>query len=230
MSKLAIIPARGGSKRIPRKNINNFLGKPIIAYSIEAAQKTMLFDEIMVSTEDEEIAGIAERYGAKVPFRRTKKSSDDYATLTDVLTEVLKEYDRRGKHFKDICCILPTAPLTTPSRIQEAHKEYISNKFESLCPVVQFGYPIYRALHFNTDNKLELIWNKYEKVRSQDLSPAYHDSGSFYWVTKEALLKQKTLFCKNGGAIILSEMETQDIDTIEDWKLAELKYRLNNGK
>ena len=228
MSNLAIIPARGGSKRIPRKNIKEFLGKPIIAYSIEAAIQSNLFDEIMVSTDDREIAGIAQQYGAKVPFLRSGENANDFATLADVLIEVVDQYKNIGKTFKNICCVLPTAPLTSHSRIKEAFTKLIDENLESVLPVAEFSYPILRALEFDA-NKLKMIWPEHLKTRSQDLKPAYHDSGSFYWIKSNALLEQNTLFCKNGSAIVLPETEIQDIDNETDWKLAELKYKLLNG-
>lgn len=229
MSNLAIIPARGGSKRIPRKNIKEFLGKPIIAYSIEAALKSNLFDEIMVSTDDPEIAEIAKNYGAKVPFLRSSENSDDFATLANVLIEVINQHKEIGKSFENSCCILPTAPLTSASRIKEAFTKLVNEELESVVPVVEFSYPILRALEFDDTNKLKMIWPKYLKNRSQDLKPAYHDSGSFYWVKSNALLEQNTLFCRNGSAIVLPETGAQDIDNDTDWKLAELKYKLLNG-
>jgi N-acylneuraminate cytidylyltransferase len=226
MGNLCIIPARGGSKRIPRKNIKPFLGKPIIAYSIEAALKSQLFDEVMVSTDDVEIAEIATAYGAFVPFLRSADNANDYATLADVLIEVLDEYQQHNKRFDSVCCILPTAPLTNAKRINEVWHYLQDGYFDSVCPVVAFSYPILRALEMDENNHLRMIWPEYLKSRSQDLKQAYHDSGSFYWVKTEALLNEKTLFCKKGSAIILPENEVQDIDTETDWRLAELKYKL----
>lgn len=228
MKTLAIIPARGGSKRIPRKNIKEFLGKPIIAYSIEVALTSGLFDEVMVSTDDEEIAAIAKQYGAKVPFMRSHENADDFATLADVLIEVLRQYQVTRKSFENICCILPTAPLTTASQIRNAFKKLTDENLDSVLPVVEFSYPILRALELDTNNKLKMIWPKYLNSRSQDLKPAYHDSGSFYWVKSNSLIEQETLFCNNGSAIVLPETEIQDIDNETDWKLAELKYKLLN--
>ncbi len=227
-NNLCIIPARGGSKRIPRKNIKEFLGKPIIAYSIEAAIKSKLFDEIMVSTDDEEIAGIAKQYGAKVPFMRSRENANDFATLADVLIEVVDQYKSIGKTFKNVCCVLPTAPLTSHNQIKGAFTKLIDENLESILPIVEFSYPILRALEFDENKRLKMIWPEHLKTRSQDLKPAYHDSGSFYWVKTDALLDQKTLFCKNGSAIVLPETEVQDIDNETDWKLAELKYKLLN--
>lgn len=225
---LCIIPARGGSKRIPRKNIKDFLGKPIIAYSIEAAINSNLFDDIMVSTDDSEISEVAIKYGAKVPFLRSKENANDYATLADVLIEVIKQYESCGTVFKNICCILPTAPLTSSVRIKEAFTKLYDENFESVLPVVEFSYPILRALELDENRRLKMIWPEHLKTRSQDLNSTYHDSGSFYWVKTIDLVEQKTLFCKNGSAIVLPETEVQDIDNETDWKLAELKYKLLN--
>lgn len=228
-SNLCIIPARGGSKRIPRKNIKLFLGKPIIAYSIEAATQSNLFDEIMISTDDEEIANVALKYGTKVPFMRSRENANDFATLADVLIEVINQYKEIGKSFQNSCCILPTAPLIKANRINEAFSKFTESDFDSICPVVEFSYPILRALEFDDNYKLKMIWPEHMRTRSQDLKPAFHDSGSFYWVKNDALLEQKTLFCKNGSAIVLPETEVQDIDNETDWKLAELKFKLING-
>lgn len=229
MSTIAIIPARGGSKRIPRKNIKYFLGKPIIAYSIEAALLSELFDEVMVSTDDDKIAAIARQYGAKVPFLRSPEKADDHATLSDVLMEVIETYQDKDVFFNNVCCILPTAPLTSSEKIKEAFKKFANGHYDSLCPVVAFSYPILRALEFSGDNKLQMIWPEYLTTRSQDLKPAYHDSGTFYWIKTDALKDEKTLFCKNGSAIEIPENEVQDIDTETDWKLAEIKFQLING-
>lgn len=229
MSNLCIIPARGGSKRIPRKNIKNFLGKPIIAYSIEAAIHSNLFDEIMVSTDDQEIVEISKKYEAKVPFLRSSENANDFATLAYVLIEVVYQYKSEGKSFENVCCILPTAPLVSANRIKEAFTKLVNENLESLLPVVEFSYPVLRALEFDENERVKMIWPEYMKTRSQDLKPAFHDSGSFYWIKSNALLEQNTLFCTNSSAIVLPEIEVQDIDNKTDWKLAELKYKLLYG-
>lgn len=226
MSNLAIIPARGGSKRIPRKNIKDFFGKPIIAYSINAAIESGLFDEVMVSTDDEEIAVVAKKYGAKIPFIRSLENANDFATLADVLLEVVKAYSELEIYFSNICCILPTAPLITTKRLKQAFSVFSTKEFDSVCPVVEFSYPIFRAFEFSEKDKLKMIWPEHLKTRSQDLKPAYHDAGSFYWIRTKALLKEETLLCSNGTMIVLPETEAQDIDTEIDWKLAEMKYKL----
>jgi pseudaminic acid cytidylyltransferase len=224
MKNLAVIPARGGSKRIPGKNLRAFLGKPILAYSILTAQQSGLFDDIMVSTDSDEIAGVARWHGAAVPFRRSAEKANDHATLAEVLMEVVQEYEKRGRTFENVCCLLPTAPLITPHRIQEAYALLVGNHFTSVCPVVGFSSPIWRGLKIDENGHLRMIWPEHLKSRSQDLPRAYHDSGSFYWVKADALRAERTLFCAQGAALILSEMEAQDIDTEADWHLAELKY------
>lgn len=226
MSKLCIIPARGGSKRIPRKNIKDFLGKPIIAYSIEAALNSGLFDEVMVSTDDKEIAEIAKQYGAKVPFMRSDTNANDFATTYDVIREVLLRYDENDISFKQACCIYPCAPFVTAERLQEALGKL--EKFNTVFPVVKYGFPIQRALMKGEDDSLDFFQPEFELSRSQDLVPSYHDAGQFYWFDIDELIRNKTIMSKNTGAIVLSEMEVQDIDTETDWKLAELKYKLRH--
>ncbi|NSW45089.1 MAG: pseudaminic acid cytidylyltransferase [Bacteroidales bacterium] len=229
MNNIAIIPARGGSKRIPRKNIKPFLGKPIIAYSIEAAQQTGLFTEIMVSTDDTEIAQIAKQYGAQVPFFRSPQTANDYANIGDVVEEVLITYKNKGITFDNVCCILATAPFINAKRIKEAYDLMLHQSFEAVFPIVRFSYPIQRALKLS-NGKVSMFQPENFTKRSQDLEPAYHDSGQFYWMRVSEFMKQKRFFAQNAGAIILPESEVQDIDTEEDWKIAEMKYRiLKNG-
>ena len=225
MKNLAIIPARGGSKRIPHKNIKEFLGKPIIAYSIEAALKSGLFDEVMVSTDDEQIAAIAKQYGASVPFMRSAETANDFATTRDVLNEVVSEYHKRRQEFDAICCIYATAPLIAAEDIAEAYKTLSQADFACVYPVVQFSYPIWRCLDVAEDGSMKRHWPEYENSRSQDLPKEYHDSGTFYW---HRIADGKIA---NGqfGAIIVSEERVQDIDTETDWKLAEMKYKLLNN-
>lgn len=225
MKNLAIIPARGGSKRIPRKNIKNFLGKPIIAYSIETALNSGLFDEVMVSTDDNEIAEIAKKYGAKVPFFRSEKTANDFAHIAEVIEEVLDTYKLTNNEFENLCCIFSTAPFIKKGRLKEGFELMINNNFDSVFPVLKFSYPIQRALKIENE-KVSMILPENFNKRSQDLMPAYHDSGQFYWMKTSEFYKQKRLFAENTGAIILSEMEVQDIDTNEDWEVAEMKYKL----
>lgn len=227
MKNLAIIPARGSSKRIPKKNIRPFLGKPIIAYSIETAIQTNLFQEVMVSTDSHEIAEIAKKYGAVVPFLRSQETSADTAHIAEVVEEVLNEYSKRGYFFDNICCIFATAPLMKSERILEAYRLMISENYDSVFPVVRFSYPIQRALRIK-NKKAEMFNPEYIYTRSQDLEPAYHDAGQFYWMKTDKFLKQKRFFSDNAGVVILSELEAQDIDNEEDWKLAEMKYKIVN--
>lgn len=225
MKNLAIIPARGGSKRIPRKNIKEFLGKPIIAYSIEAAVKSKLFDEVMVSTDDQEIAEIAIQYGAKAPFLRSKETSNDHATTLSVINEVITTYRiKQKKEFKYACCIYPTAPLIQISQLKNGLDLLINKKYDSVFPVVAFSYPIWRGLERMDNEKTNLIWPEYIHARSQDLKKAYHDAGQWYWINLPQIID--SLFTDNTGTIVLDETKVQDIDNITDWKLAELKYEL----
>ncbi|MFY0593237.1 pseudaminic acid cytidylyltransferase [Roseivirga sp.] len=226
MSKLCIIPARGGSKRIPRKNIRDFAGKPIIAYSIETALASGLFDEVMVSTDDQEIADIAQAYGAKVPFLRSSENADDYATTFDVIQEVLATYQIMGQQFDYGCCIYPTAPLLNTDRLKEGYELLVERKFITVFPVVEFGYPIMRSLNLSVNDSVAMNWPEYRSSRSQDLQKAFHDAGQFYWFNSVGLLNEGELFNKNSGAIQLSQIEVQDIDNFVDWKLAELKKKL----
>lgn len=222
MKNLAIIPARGGSKRIPRKNVKPFLGKPMLAYSIEAALATGLFDEVMVSTDDEEIAEVARQYGAKVPFMRSAVTASDYATTADVLKEVLDNYRELGYEFDNFCCIYATAPMVQPKDITSAFNRLVSSKFSVVYPVVQFSYPIWRCLDLEEDGTMKRHWPEFENSRSQDLPKEYHDTGTFYWYkTKEWLAGNLTI-----GGIEVDETTIQDIDTETDWKLAEMKYKL----
>ena len=225
MNNIAIIPARGGSKRIPRKNIKNFLGKPIVAYSIEAALKSGLFDEVMVSTDDEEIAEIALKYGAKVPFLRNKKTANDFALLADVSLEVLNDYKNLGISFDNFCCILPTAPFITSKDIINFYNNLVNSTYDSVFPVVRYSFPIQRAMQFE-GAKIKMIWPENLTKRSQDLTPSFHDAGLFYWINTAAFLQQKKFWMNNTSAIEISETKAQDIDSLEDWNITELKYKL----
>lgn len=222
---VAIIPARGGSKRIPRKNIRDFWGKPIIAYVIETALKSTLFDEVMVSTEDEEIAHIAVQYGANVPFLRSAKNANDYAGTTDVLLEVLATYERKGQIFAHGCCLYPTAPLLTPELLHRGWGLLSEQKYDTVFPVLRHSAPIQRALKIES-GKARMIWPENYQARSQDLPATYYDAGQFYWFATEPLLQKKQLWTDNSGSIVISDMQAQDIDNLNDWQMAELKYQL----
>ena len=226
MKNLCIIPARGGSKRIPRKNIKDFLGKPILAYSIEAALESGLFDEVMVSTDDEEIAGVAREYGANVPFLRSAETANDFATTADVLREVIARYEEAGKVFDNMCCIYATAPMINKEDIKSAFERLVHSEFTEVYPVVQFSYPIWRCLDMSDDGAIVHHWPKYTNSRSQDLPKEYHDTGTFYWYKIKEWKKGNL---KVGG-IEVDETTIQDIDTQTDWELAELKYKFIHEK
>jgi N-acylneuraminate cytidylyltransferase len=226
VNALAIITARGGSRRIPRKNIRDFFGKPIIGYPVAVAIASGCFEEVMVSTDDTEIAGVARSLGATVPFMRSAKTSDDFATTADVVKEVLEEYSRRGREFEAACCIYPTTPLMAAERLQEGMRILAADRaIESVVPVLRFGYPIQRALKIE-NSRLAMISPEYMNSRSQDLQPAYHDAGQWYWLRIDAFLRTGKLFGAVCAAVVLDEAEAQDIDNEEDWRLAEMKYRL----
>lgn len=224
MKNLCIIPARGGSKRIPRKNVKAFLGKPMLAYSIETALATGLFEEVMVSTDDEEIAEVAKQYGAKVPFMRSAETSSDYATTADVLKEVIAKYKELGREFDNFCCFYATAPLVQSKDVITAFERLQESDFTVVYPVVQFSYPIWRCLDLAEDGAMTRHWPEYDKSRSQDLPKEYHDTGTFYWYKTNEWLEG----IKKMGGIEVDETTIQDIDTETDWKLAEMKYTLLN--
>lgn len=221
---LCIITARGGSKRIPRKNIKDFLGKPIIAYSIEAAVDSNIFTEVMVSTDDAEIAEIAITFGANIPFLRSTEASNDYATTATVIEEVLLQFKSLGNEFDYACCIYPTAPFVTAEKLIKAYEMLCNNNYaDSLIPVVRFSFPILRSLKMQ-DGYIRLNWPEYLNARSQDLPPAYHDAGQFYFFSVKDFLKTKKLFTDSTIPFEMLESEVQDIDNEEDWKIAEIKY------
>ncbi len=228
MSSIAIITARGGSKRIPRKNIREFCGKPILAYSIQATRECGLFDRVMVSTDDEEIAEMARRYGAEVPFRRSEEAAGDFATTTSVLLEVLGEYEKRGECFDTLCCVYPTAPFVTAERLRQAVSLLEESGADSVLPVVRYSFPPQRCVVMQ-EGRLQFKWPEYAQTRSQDLEPFYHDAGQFYCLRVKSFLEQRALVMDNTVPLILPEMEIQDIDTEEDWELAQVKYRMRHG-
>lgn len=227
MGKIAIITARGGSKRIPRKNIKEFCGKPILAYSIEAALQSGVFDKVMVSTDDQEIAQIAEQYGAQVPFFRSEKTANDYATTNDVLLEVLEELEKLGEVYELACCIYPTAPFVTADKLREAVRLLTESDADTLIPVVTFSYPPQRAMIVK-EERLVFEQPQYLNSRSQDLEPHYHDVGQFYVFRTDPFQVNRMMMVGNILPLIVSELEVQDIDNETDWKIAEMKYRLLN--
>lgn len=225
MNAVAIITARGGSKRIPGKNKKEFLGKPIICYSIEAALASGIFDEVMVSTDDEEIAEIARNAGANVPFMRSEKTANDYATTDDVLMEVLEEYEKRGKTFTYMACIYPTAPFITAKKLQDALQILKDNQASGVMPVVQYSFPPQRGMAIR-GGRLVYCQPENALVRSQDLEPMYHDCGQFYVYDVEKYRACRGDLPDGYFPIEVSELEVQDIDNMLDWKLAEIKYEM----
>ncbi|WP_374032735.1 pseudaminic acid cytidylyltransferase [Bdellovibrio bacteriovorus] len=229
MSKaLAVIPARGGSKRIPRKNIKDFLGKPVIAYSIQAALDSGLFAEVMVSTDDAEIAEVAKKYGANVPFLRSSENSNDSAGTADVLIEVINSYKNLGKTFSKTCCIYPVAPLISVETLKAAYDLLEVNQLDNSFPVCEFSNSIWRALKMGDRNRVEMIWPENENKRTQDLPPSFHDVGQFYWLDTKKFIDSGEFFTEATGSIVLDELHSQDIDTPMDWKMAEIKYKIIN--
>jgi N-acylneuraminate cytidylyltransferase len=225
---LAIIPARGGSKRIPGKNVRIFHGKPIITYAIEAAIRSNCFSEIMVSTDDEKIARIARENGASVPFMRSAENAGDQTGLADVAEEVLIRYRGQGRVFDFFCCMLPTAVFITPEMLRNAKARLIAEAVDSVMPIVRFSYPIGRALRVR-EGRLAMINPENYFVRSQDLEPAFHDAGQFYWLRSGSFLEQKRFFCERTLGDEIPEFLVQDIDLEEDWRIAEIKFALMKG-
>lgn len=223
MSSLCVIPARGGSKRIPRKNIREFCGKPIIAYSIEAALGSGLFDEVVVSTDDEEVAEVARRHGASVPFMRSAETSGDYATATDALNEMLERCANRGSEPEWLCCLYATAPFVTPEKLRAAYALFDPQGEDCLCAVAEFGFPPLRAFRREGD-RLVYRFPQFAKERSQDLEPLYQDAGQFYYYGKRAI-SGATIHPASFVGYEVPQVEVQDIDALSDWEAAEFKYR-----
>ena len=229
MDNIAIITARGGSKRIPKKNIREFCGRPIIEYSIRAALESKLFNEVMVSTDSEEIAKISKQCGASVPFFRSAQNSNDYAITADVINEVIIEYEKLGKRFDTLCCIYPTAPFVTARKLSDAYNEMKKSGADSTMTVVRFSYPPQRAVVIR-NGKIEFQYPEYYRTRSQDLEPIYHDCGQFYFCNVDAFKKYKTMITPNCVPFVVSEEEVQDIDNISDWNIAEMKYNASRKR
>ncbi len=225
MSTIAIITARGGSKRIPKKNIKDFMGKPMLAYAIQAAKDAEIFEEIMVSTDSEEIAEVARRYGAKVPFIRSERTSNDFAITYDVLEEVLSEYKKLGKEYDSLCCIYPCVPFLKSESLKNAFELMNKKNANAIMPVCKYPVPIEWAMRINDD---ELVADDVEKqlIRSQDFKPAYFDAGMFYFYKTEVFLSKRTTLFPNTLGYVIDESECQDIDTPDDWKMGEMKYKL----
>ena len=225
---LAIIPARGGSKRIPRKNIRTFRGKPMIAWSIEAAINSGCFDAIIVSTDDEEIAKIANKWGAETPFMRPDDLADDYASTLAVLRHAVEAYQKLSDlKIQSACCIYATAPFVTPNDLKKGAQLLDSDsELDFAFSITTFPFPIQRALTLKEDGRVKMVEAKYEQFRSQDLEECYHDAGQFYWFRPSSLKKHDGVFTVNSAPVILPRERVQDIDTPEDWACAELAHEL----
>ena len=221
---LAIIPARGGSKRIARKNIRNFAGRPILAWSIAVALESGLFNEVMVSTEDPEVAEIAKQYGASVPFMRSAQCADDHAPIADVLHEVTNQYAEHGQHFSKICCLFATAPMVQPDDLKGGLTLLEEEGFAVVVPVARFAYPVQRGLVRSPDSAIRMLYPEHASTRSQDLPEAYHDAGQWAWVRPEYLATGRPLLGAETGSLVIDPNRVADIDTEEDWQCAEWKF------
>jgi len=228
MSKaIAIIPARGGSKRIPKKNIKLFYGKPLIAYSIEIALKSKLFDKVIVSTDDVQIAKIAKEYGAEVPFIRPKKLSDDFTGTSDVIEHAIKKLESSGEKYEYICTIYATAPLLQKEYLAKGYEELKNNDAKYAFSATTMPFPIQRTFKLDKHGRCEMFTPEYYTARSQDLEDAYQDAGQFYWEKRDKK-SDEIMFGKDSIPIILPRHLVQDIDTLEDWQRAELMYKIIN--
>lgn len=219
--KIAIIPARGGSKRIPRKNIKDFHGKPMIAYSIEAALTSGCFDKVIVSTDDAEIAEVARAYGADTPFLRPVNISDDYATTMDVMEHAIQWCLKEGWELEAVCCLYATAPFVRASDLRKGHDLLNKSDVQYVFSATSFPFPIQRAIKLDNSGSVSMFSPENELVRSQDLEEAYHDAGQFYWGRSEAFLNKLSVFSPHSKVVLLPRSRVQDIDTLEDWVSAE---------
>jgi len=223
--KLCVIPARGGSKRIPKKNIKNFCGKPIISWPIIAAIKSKCFDRIIVSTDDEEIKEVANFYGAETPFTRPKELSDDFSSSLDVVKHAIEIQNDVDKHQDTVCCIYPTAPFISPSDILRGLQALEDNEVDYSLSVTSYPYPIQRALKLNQNNLVEMVSPQFLKSRSQDLESNFHDAAQFYWGLSSAWINSKPIFEGNSYPVYIPRYRVQDIDNEEDWVSAEFMFQ-----
>ncbi len=225
MSIVAVIPARSGSKRIPRKNIKEFFGKPMISYSITAATESGVFDRIIVSTDTEEIRDIAVSYGAEVPFLRPPELSDDNTPTAPVLMHALEFFKKRKWAVDFLCCIYPTAVFLRHGYLQEGYRVLLKHRVGTVFSVTSYAFPIFRALKINEKGHIEMFWPEHELTRSQDLPEAYHDAGQFYWLDAEKFARTGKIYSDDAMPVILPRHLVQDIDTPEDWEVAEKLYK-----
>lgn len=227
---IAIIQARGGSKRIPRKNIKDFLGEPIINYSIKTALSCdNVFDKVIVSTDSEEIAKTAQSAGAEIPFMRPAELADDFTNTADVMIHAIKESEKvYNEKIEYVCCIYATAPFLRTSDLKKGFELMKTRKVSSVFSVTSFPFPVFRAQKIMDEGHLEMIWPEYELTRSNDLPETYHDAGQFYWLDAQKFLQNPQIYAKDSLPVILPRMLVQDIDTPEDWETAEIMYKVIN--
>lgn len=226
--RVALIPARGGSKRIPRKNIKAFHGKPIIAYSIETALNCGLFDEVIVSTDDAEIAAVAQSYGAKVPFLRPASLSDDYATTVDVIKHTLDWYKGQLVDVSIICCLYATAPFIKQSALIEGYQAITQQGYKYAFAATEFSFPIQRAIKLSDKGAVSMFHPEHLNTRSQDLEKAFHDVGQFYWGKAKAFSEDLPLYSPEAYAVVIPDSDARDIDTLADWSFAEALYQISH--
>jgi pseudaminic acid cytidylyltransferase len=220
-----VIPARGGSKRIPRKNIKEFNGKPIIAYSIEAALKSNCFSQVIVSTDDDEISEVAKKYGALVPFVRPDELSNDYAGTISVIKHAIEWMENNNNYIESVCCLYATAPFIQSKIISKAYQQLKDSNSDYCFSVTSFSFPIQRAIKIVQGDKVDMFYPQHFMDRSQDLEDSYHDAGQFYWGIPQAFLDNEDIFSEKSIPVILPRYLVQDIDTLEDWHRAELMYK-----
>jgi pseudaminic acid cytidylyltransferase len=229
VSAVAIIPARGGSKRIPDKNIKVFAGKPIIAYSIEAALASGLFKRVIVSTDSQQIAEISKKYGAEVPFLRPAELADDFTATVPVLIHALRRLETANRFPSHFCCIYATAPFLKKEYLEKGLELLKSKNATTTFSVTEFEYPVFRALRVESSGRVRMKWPKYESSRSNDLEILYHDAGQFYWGDTLKFIKEQKLFSDHSFPVILPSYQTIDIDSLQDWYFAERLFQLDNN-
>ncbi|WP_018145938.1 pseudaminic acid cytidylyltransferase [Thioalkalivibrio sp. AKL6] len=223
--RVAIIPARGGSKRIPRKNIRSFCGKPMIAWSIEAARASGCFDRVIVSTDDSEIAAVAEEHGAEVPFRRPAELADDHTGTVPVMAHAIEWLQESGERCEAVCCLYATAPFVRPEDLRRGRDVLEAADADYAFSVTSYAFPIQRALRINEGGRVAMFHPEYANTRSQDLEEAWHDAGQFYWGRSEAWLSGKPIMTSDAVPVQLPRERVQDIDTLEDWRRAQWLFK-----
>lgn len=224
--KLAVIPARGGSKRIPGKNVKFFCGKPMIGWSIEVARQSGIFDHVVVSTDDAEIAEIAVGFGAEVPFLRPTELSDDYTGTSEVVAHAINWHQQQGATIDAVCCVYATAPFVSSSDLQAGLCKLLETSADFVFAVTSYAYPIQRALRLSESGRVQMLWPEHFTTRSQDLEEVFHDAGQFYWGRPGAWISNKPIFSSTSASIVLPRYRVQDIDTQEDWVRAEMMFKM----